>query len=457
MPEAVHLQVFLSAGLSLLCLSILLGCTMCWWHRRRPSPREWAALELGPALPAMTVPVPIQQQYEEMAGEVLDNQLAGVWQRRCTISRATLLLNKESPLVHPTAGFPLPSEQRPQLHCHLSYSAPEAILTVTVLGVSHLPEGLRDEQGSYIKVYLVPRLPACQRMAVCRRSLRPATLEPCRFGPHSPEELSSFTLRFAIYARLRSLRDSFVGEVLFPCAQVSWDPQASCSYTWELASTKTKRRKVRMAAVSSRGLSSCFAHSTSCSVLSSSPKSLGQLFLLLQYQALASRIKVLVRKAADLGRLSRMPGTPGHYIIIHLYHDGCVIDTKETKSTSGYNPVWNEPFLFNIPAGDIQQQELALEFIVMQVRWMERSHFLMPKGGCWGGITLFGMVEGHQPRPTSPLLPQARLHARGSALGCVQVGPRAPGTGLLHWRDMCSRGPQESAQWHQIQPNTPRP
>ncbi|XP_027553788.1 uncharacterized protein LOC113974656 [Neopelma chrysocephalum] len=504
---------------------------MCWWHRQHPSPhpsRERAAMELGPALPAMTVPVPIQQQYEEVAGEVVVArakegslaspashgsslrvraslptlpflpQLAGAWQRRCTISGAKLLHNKDSPLLHPVAGSPLPSEQRPRLHCDLSYSPPEAILTVTILGVSRLPKGLQDDQGSYVKVYLVPRLPVCQRVAVCRRSLRPAPLEPCRFGPYSPEELSSFTLRFAVYARSRSLRDSFVGEVLFPCAQASWDPWASSGYTWELASTKTKLRKVRMAAVSSRGLSSCFgwrkfhgvscsllpfqclrAHDTSCSVLSSSPKSLGQLFLLLQYQALASRIKVLVRKAQDLGRLSRMPGTPGHYIIIHLYHNGCVIDTKETKSISGYNPVWNKPFLFNIPAGDIQQQELALEFIVMQVRWMEvtvamkvtwiscapapgglspqRSHFLMPTGDCWGGITLFGMMQSHQPCPISPLLPQARLHTRGSVLGCVRVGPRAPGTGLLHWRDMCSQGPLESAQWHQIQPNTPSP
>lgn len=39
--------------------------------------------------------------------------------------------------------------------------------------------------------------------------------------------------------------------------------------------------------------------------------SLGQLFLLLQYQALANRIKVLVRKAENLGRLTRMPGAPG--------------------------------------------------------------------------------------------------------------------------------------------------
>lgn len=59
---------------------------------------------------------------------------------------------------------------------------------------------------------------------------------------------------------------------------------------------------------------------------------------------------------------------PGHYVIIRLYRDGHIIDTKETKSSSGYSPVWNAPFLFSVPAGDIQQHELALEFVVMQVR-----------------------------------------------------------------------------------------
>ncbi|XP_032846394.2 synaptotagmin-5-like [Tyto alba] len=104
---------------------------------------------------------------------------------------------------------------------------------------------------------------------------------------------------------------------------------------------------------------------------------------------------------------------PGHYVIIRLHHDGHVIDTKETKSVTSYNPVWNMPFLFSLPAGDIQQLELSLEFTVMQ----------------------------------------ARLCTRSSPLGRVRVGPCAPGAGLLHWREMCSRGQLEVARWHQIQPD----
>lgn len=284
----VHSQVFFGTGLALLCLSILLGCAVCWQRWRRPGPRrgwERETVELGPALPTRTVPVPVQQHYKEVAGEMLSAQVeegspashrsllhsrasspslpfspkpAGAWQHCCTISKANLLCDEESPLVHPTPGSPTlkPSgtgpKQRPRLHCDLSYSPAEATLTVTVLGVSHMPKGLQNGRGSYVKVYLLPQLPVPQCTALQRGSLHPVRREPCRFGRYSLEELRGFTLRFAVYARFRSLKDSFVGEVLFPCAQATWDPQASSSYSWELSSTKTKLRKVRTAAVSSR-------------------------------------------------------------------------------------------------------------------------------------------------------------------------------------------------------------
>lgn len=53
------------------------------------------------------------------------------------------------------------------------------------------------------------------------------------------------------------------------------------------------------------------AHGLSCSRPSSPPRPAGQLLLLLQHQAAAGRVKVLLRKAEALGRLSHVPGTPG--------------------------------------------------------------------------------------------------------------------------------------------------
>lgn len=56
-----------------------------------------------------------------------------------------------------------------------------------------------------------------------------------------------------------------------------------------------------------------------------------------------------------------------HYVVINLRQDGKVISTKETKGASGANAVWNAPFLFDLPAGDISRLPLLLEFSVMQV------------------------------------------------------------------------------------------
>lgn len=56
-----------------------------------------------------------------------------------------------------------------------------------------------------------------------------------------------------------------------------------------------------------------------------------------------------------------------HYVVINLRNKGVVIGTKETKGAGGYNAVWNAPFLFDLPSGDVNQLPLVLEFIVMQV------------------------------------------------------------------------------------------
>ena len=58
-----------------------------------------------------------------------------------------------------------------------------------------------------------------------------------------------------------------------------------------------------------------------------------------------------------------------HYVIINLRQDGVVVGTKETKGAGSPNPVWNAPFLFDLPPGDITQLPLVLEFIVMQVQY----------------------------------------------------------------------------------------
>ncbi|XP_060116122.1 synaptotagmin-5-like [Heteronotia binoei] len=459
--QAVNLQVFLGAGLAVLCFCLLLSCAICWhWRKKRKDKgKAWrphrSLVDLGLALPSQVTAVPIQQQYTEIEGEVLDRPSPELTEslvipdhasppkslhrgraslpsipfsakltlpakptlslgRRCTISGSSALGDESHLLSSPIQAIDITrsytvlrnlpnarSKPRPLLHFTLFYSEPEATLIVTVIGVSHLPKGFRASRDSYVKVYLLPKSAEPQRTALHKKSLNPEFHEQFHFSHYSLEELQGLTLRFAIYAKgFHNLKDFFIGEVMFPCTQAALEQGVSSAYTQELSTTKTKLKK------------SLSSQDVSCSPPLPRPKSAGQLFLLLQYQALAGRIKVLVRKAENLGRLTRIPGTPDHYVTIRLCHNGEVIDTKETKSIAGCNPVWNTPFLFSVPPGDILEQALSLEFTVMQ----------------------------------------ARLYTRSCAVGRVLIGPDAPEMGQTHWKEMCSRGKVESARWHAIRP-----
>lgn len=68
-----------------------------------------------------------------------------------------------------------------------------------------------------------------------------------------------------------------------------------------------------------------------------------------------------------------------HCVVIKLHQDGNVISSKETKGVSGPNPIWNAPFLFDLPPGDITQLPLTLEFVIMQVRRFSQSPFRLVK------------------------------------------------------------------------------
>ncbi|XP_043536178.1 synaptotagmin-4-like isoform X2 [Chiloscyllium plagiosum] len=466
---AVPLQVLLGVGLAFLCFCLTLGCTLCWRKRKRrgvPFGKDPASerIIMDPSSPLPGgASTPIKQQYEEVRGLVLDYptgivtslpdrepdpdykhnphgraslpfipvvpraSLAGrtkrILERRCTVSGDCSVYNEHGAHPNPGARPSVPSlmgtnsltaapddtvgaksKPRPVLRFTLFYLPRELTLTVTVLGVSGLPKKLGSGCDSYVKVYLLPRFMEPRQTSICRKSLNPEFRESFQFSGYTLEEIKCFTLRFTAYVKeFHNLKDTFVGEVLFACEQGDWQPHSPSAYTRELTTTKTKLKKC----LSSQDV-------VGPSSGTGQAKLLGQLFILLQYQTLANRIKVMVRKAESLARLTRMPGSPDHYVIISLYQDDKVLSTKETKTSSGYNPVWNAPFLFDVPSGDIENLQLSLEFIVMQ----------------------------------------SRIYTRSGVLGRVVIGGNASETGRTHWREMSNRGHVESARWHTIQPDT---
>lgn len=300
-----NMQLYLGAGLAVLCFCLLLGCAICWrWQRKRKGKgKAWlphrTLVDLGPTLPSQVTAVAIQQQYMEIEGEVLDHpppvlaeapvisdhssppkslrrgraslpsiplpskvsllvKPALSLERRCTISGSSALKD-ESHLSSPVQGaditplYTVPQnlssagpKLRPRLQFTLFYSESEATLIVKVIGVSHLPKSFRASRDSYVKVYLLPKFAEPKRTALRKKSLNPEFHEEFHFGHYSLEDLQGLTLRFAVYSKgFHNLKDFFIGEVMFPCTQAVLEQGVSSAYTQELSTTKTKLKKVR--------------------------------------------------------------------------------------------------------------------------------------------------------------------------------------------------------------------
>ncbi|XP_024864477.1 synaptotagmin-4 [Kryptolebias marmoratus] len=336
--------------------------------------------------------------------------------RRSTMSGEGLAHSESSPLTASAASVPnqlgqsclsqygssslsVSSKPAPLLHFSLLFSSSSCTLMINILGLSG---DSQRRNGVFVRASLPPLYPSPQQRPPRRRSLSP-DLHSQSFVLQvgSVEELHACTLRLAVYSRdFSGLREAALGEVELSCEQVEWKPDTTTTYTRQLSPSKSKLKK----SVSS--LETMGRRKSSVCV----PRTLGQLLILLQYQVPSQRIKVMVRKAENLAKLTRIPGTPDHYIVINLRQDRKIIDTKETRGSSGPNPIWNAPFLFDLPPGDITELPLALEFIIMQ----------------------------------------GRLYTKSSILGRVLIGNDASEAGQEHWREMCCPGQTETTQWHTI-------
>ncbi|KAG7333478.1 hypothetical protein KOW79_003613 [Hemibagrus wyckioides] len=298
-----------------------------------------------------------------------------------------------------------PNKQPPALQFSLLFRPADGTLTVTILSVVR---GSRRLSSAMVRTSLPPLCPAALQAMPSRRnslSLEPQT-QVFTLKVGSVDELRSCTLKLAVFGKdFSGLRETPLGDLELNCSEMDWEPDTTITYNRQL---NPARRRVKKSHSTQEPLGTLRT-----SVCISKP--LGQLFVLLQYQTQAHRIKVMVRKAENLAKLTRMPGAADHYVVINLRQGGKVISTKETKGASGPNAVWNAPFLFDLPPGDVIRLPLVLEFIVMQ----------------------------------------GRLYTKSSVLGRVLIGSEGPESGQQHWKEMCSRGQVETARWHTLLSDTP--
>ncbi|XP_071752708.1 uncharacterized protein LOC139909493 [Centroberyx gerrardi] len=341
-----------------------------------------------------------------------------VLERRCTVTGDSISYSERSRLTGPGAGPPSvaeepiplaplcygsgascrqPTSPNPCLHFTVAFSPEQQTLTVTILSLTGTPHRLEDVSvlGS------LPPLYPCPMRASVQSSVSPESHSLVLvLKVSSVKELQKCVLRIALYTQeLLSRRGSTLGDLEAQCGGTDWRADHPFHFTKELSPSKRMLKKSLNSqdALMSKGLS--------CP-----PQILGQLFILLQYQTLAHRIKAMVLRADNLATLTHMPAAPDYQVVINLRHEGVVIGSRETKAVS--STVWNTPFLFDLPPGDISHLPLMLEFIIMQ----------------------------------------NQVQSKSKVLGRVLIGSEAPEAGRAHWRDMCSQGQVERACWHTVQP-----
>lgn len=204
--------------------------------------------------------------------------------------------------------------------------------------------------------------------------------------------LENGTIRISIYRQRRGLKnrkDSLLGELFMKCSDVDMH----CNIPTRFSKLEAPRKRITRMSTSEKLL---------C-------KNLGEFFVDLQYQSLADRLKVFVRKAIQLPPSDRLVVKSAHYAIVKLIRNGTVIEEQKTRAVSGRNAVWNEAFLFNV---DKNLDSYSLEFVIMK----------------------------------------GKLHKKDIVVGKVEIGPECNRRGRDHWNSMIRPRPIDVAKWHSILP-----
>ncbi|KAK3098394.1 hypothetical protein FSP39_019094 [Pinctada imbricata] len=243
---------------------------------------------------------------------------------------------------------------------NIDHDNENSVLRVTLHSVSDLP--FKAQMADiYAKCFLFPSCTEGQVSSIIKGDEVVLFDEMFQFENVSHSELDVSTLRISLYTRSRKRgksKDNFIAECFLKFSDI--DLNLPMPIEKEVPAQRKRIKK----------------QSTADKLLI---RALGEMFVLLQYQSMANRMKVFLRRAQNLPKSDRLLGQPVHYVRINLLKDGNVVQYKETRTQSGYSPVWNEPFLFDIPSADIDNH--SVEFVIMRGK-------LYSKDGVVGHVTI---------------------------------------------------------------------
>ncbi|XP_050303665.1 synaptotagmin-11 isoform X2 [Anthonomus grandis grandis] len=274
-----------------------------------------------------------------------------------------------------------------QLVFKLRYKHDKNALIVSVVRCKDLPAKDPNTGSSdpYVKLQLLPDKQHKVKTRVLRKTRNPVYDEDFTFYGISFNQIPGITLHFVILSFDRYSRDDIIGEVF--CALSNVD--VAQIETQQMA--LSREIQPRSLKIRSQGR--------------------GELLVSLCWQPAANRLTVVVLKARNLPKMD-VTGLADPYVKIYLLYNGQRIAKKKTHvKKRTLMPVFNESFVFDIPANGQSLEGISLEFLLLD----------------WDRVT------------------------KNEVIGRLDLGgEKCSGTALTHWNEVCNSPRRQIADWHKL-------
>ncbi|XP_014662211.1 PREDICTED: synaptotagmin-11-like [Priapulus caudatus] len=268
-----------------------------------------------------------------------------------------------------------------ELNFVVKYNFEKTALLVSILKASNLPakDANMGSSDPYIKLQLLPERQHRVKTRVLRKTLDPVYNEEFTFYGLNYNQLYGVMLHFVVLSFDRYSRDDVIGEVIFPLKDVDLKEKEVTVFR----EISPRNLKVRDLLRRSHTIPKCF-----------------------KPQAL----KVGVAISRNLGCKIFSVISLDPYVKIYMLYNGQRIAKKKTHvKKRTLNPVFNESFLFDVPATE-GLQNISLEFLILD----------------WDRVT------------------------KNEVIGRLVIGPKSTGNALRHWNEICNSPRRQIAEWHRL-------
>ncbi|KAL0270726.1 UNVERIFIED_CONTAM: hypothetical protein PYX00_008032 [Menopon gallinae] len=274
-----------------------------------------------------------------------------------------------------------------QIVFKLRYKNDKNALIVSVVKCKDLPAKDSNTSSSdpYVKLQLLPDKQHKVKTRVLRKTRNPVYDEDFTFYGITQNQLQGMTLHFVVLSFDRYSRDDIIGEVFCSLGSIS------INHIENQQLALCRDIQPRSLKIRSQGR--------------------GEILISLCWQPAANRLTVVILKARNLPKMD-VTGLADPYVKMYLLYNNQRIAKKKTHvKKRTLNPVFNESFVFEIPAGTDRLDKVSLEFLLLD----------------WDRVT------------------------KNEVIGRLELGgDKNVGAALHHWNEVCNSPRRQIAEWHKL-------